>query len=197
MNKGIITGEELIKLHKEGKSIINPFVPEKVLTDINGNPILSYGLEPAGYTVRLATVFKRLTVSKTPLVPFFNDEEKEYEIITTDAPLLLEPNEVVLGITLEYLKMPRDVLGIGHTKSSYARGGIFINVTPIDPGWEGNLTLAISNLSGRKTFIFPRQGIIQIIFFRLGQETKGYYGYFQKTKGKPVATRKGGKNVKR
>jgi len=156
----IIIGEDLKTL---GEKMIIPFINEKILTNSDKKPILSYGLEAAGYTIRLNEIFKRLKEKENTLIPLLNTEN-EWETIITEEPFVINPKEIILGSSFEILKMPKDVIGIGYTKSSYARAGIFVNVTPIDPGWEGNLTLAIANLSNRKVRMVPMEGIIQVVF---------------------------------
>lgn len=139
--------------------LIEPFEPGQVQ-----GGILSYGLSSYGYDVRLAGEFK-LPVRgegtfdpKTLEVGAFTDLQAE--------ALDLPPCTFVLGRTVEYFRLPADVLALCIGKSSYARCGVLVNATPFEPGWEGHATLCIANLGPRPVRLYAGEGIAQVIFFQ-------------------------------
>jgi dCTP deaminase len=138
--------------------MIEPFEPAQ----IRGS-VISYGLSSYGYDVRLAGEFKLLPDAGSILDPkalgagAFIDVEAE----TLD----LSPHTFVLGRTIEYFRIPPDVLTLCVGKSSYARCGVLVNVTPFEPGWEGYATLCIANMGPRPVRLHAGEGIAQVLFF--------------------------------
>jgi len=142
----------------EQQRIIEPFEPAQMR-----GSVISYGLSSYGYDARLAGEFKLLPDGGGVLDPkalnvgAFNDVETE----TLD----LSPHTFVLGRTVEYFRIPPDVLTLCVGKSSYARCGVLVNVTPFEPGWEGYATLCIVNMGPRPVRLHAGEGIAQVLFF--------------------------------
>ena len=164
-----------IKTQAEQKQLINPFVPHS-----EREGVISFGLGPYGYDLRLDTTYK-ITKSDTSLLDPHQMKEDQFNTISENK-ILLSPGTSILAKTVEYLVMPKKVLGLVFGKSTYARCGILINVTPIEPEWSGFITMAIANVSNTKVALYPNEGIAQILFFESDQlplysykELKGKY----------------------
>jgi dCTP deaminase len=142
---------------KEG--MIEPFEPDQIRGDV-----ISHGVSSYGYDVRLAADFVVPPDSGEVLDPKTAAWQAFDEV--TAASLELAPGRFCLGRTVEYLRIPRDVLTLCVGKSSYARCGILVNVTPFEPGWEGYATLCIANLGGRPVRLHAGEGIAQVLFFQ-------------------------------
>ena len=140
--------------------MIEPFEPDQVRGDV-----ISYGLSSYGYDVRLAAEFRVPVDGDGPLDPkaLAPDSFARIEAVT----FLLAPGTFVLGRTVEYLRIPPDVLTLCTGKSSYARCGVLVNVTPFEPGWEGYATLSIANLGARPVRLHAGEGIAQVLFSRV------------------------------
>lgn len=149
----------------EAENIITPFEPEQV-REKNGEKVISYGVSSFGYDIRLGKHFR--SVGK----PFrATDPKKEIDadsfLVPDDGePLLLPAGSCVLGVSFEHFQMPEDVLGVCYGKSTYARCGIIVNVTPLEPEWKGHLTIEIHNSSRADCMLYPGEGIAQVVFFR-------------------------------
>ncbi len=137
--------------------LIEPFEPAQVR-----GATLSYGLSSYGYDVRLAGEFKVPLPGQVPLDPkaLQADDFADLQADTFD----LLPHTFVLGRTVEYFRLPPDVLALCIGKSSYARCGVLVNVTPFEPSWEGHATLCIANLGPRPVRLYAGEGIAQVIF---------------------------------
>ncbi len=164
--------------------MITPF-----LAHSERNGVISYGLSPFGYDIRLDEVFKSVRPDINELDPH---NCREDDFITSRAErILLPPGSFILGKSVEYFKMPAKILGIAFGKSTYARLGIIVNVTPLEPGWEGFLTISIANSSAHSVFLYPLQGIAQVLFFESDQLPLFSYsdlkGKYQKQKDITVA----------
>lgn len=151
------------------KDMIVPFVEKQVK---EGN--ISFGLSSFGYDIRLASEFKIFSPSEELVIDPKGIEESAFRKITTDAPVI-SANSFLLAKSLEYFKMPANVLGIVTGKSTYARCGLLVNVTPLEPGWEGFLTISISNTTPRPLKIYAGEGIAQVLFFESDQMCKVSY----------------------
>jgi len=105
---------------------------------------------------------------------------------------IIGPGMMLVGRSVEYICMPEDILALGFGKSSYARAGILVNITPIEPGWEGHLTIAISNISDMPIVLFPNEGIAQLVFFYCDDRPDETYadrkGKYQASKGVVLST---------
>lgn len=163
-------------------SMIDPFVDGQVR-----DGVVSYGLSSFGYDMRIAGEFRVFTpnIHNSVVDPKRIDERAmvEYE---TDDHILIPPNSYVLGRSVEYYKMPPDVLAIVLGKSTYARSGIIVNVTPLEPGWEGHVTIEISNATPLPAKVYANEGIAQVVFLQ-GESPEVSYadkaGKYQKQRG--------------
>ena len=142
------------------ENMITPF-SERVA----GSGKISYGLSPYGYDARLAPEFKIFTNVDSAVV-----DPKEFDprgfVDRTGDCCIIPPNSFALTKTVEYFKVPRDILALCIGKSTYARCGLIVNVTPLNPGWEGHVTLEISNTTPLPAKIYANEGICQFLFFR-------------------------------
>ena len=151
------------------KEMIAPFVKEQIK-----KANISFGLSSFGYDIRLANEFKLFNPPQGLIVDPKKVKEDIFRSIKTDV-CTIPANSYVLAKSLEYFKVPDNVLGIVTGKSTYARCGILINVTPLEPGWEGFLTISISNTTPRPVKIYAGEGIAQVIFFESDQKCKVSY----------------------
>lgn len=126
--------------------------------------VISFGLSSYGYDVRIADEFKIFTNVHNSIVDPKNFDPKSFIDFRGDI-CVIPPNSFALGRTVEYFKIPPNVMTVCVGKSTYARCGIITNVTPLEPGWEGHVTLEISNTSPLPARIYANEGIAQILFF--------------------------------
>lgn len=142
--------------------MIDPFEDTQCRSTERGN-IISYGVSSYGYDVRCANEFKIFTNINSAIVdPKAFDENSFIDLKT--AVCIIPPNSFVLARTIEYLRIPRNILTICLGKSTYARCGIIVNVTPLEPEWEGHVTLEFSNTTPLPAKIYANEGVAQIIF---------------------------------
>lgn len=143
--------------------MIKPFEPNQTIgvTSIKG--VISFGLSSYGYDIRLADEFKVFNPSDKTIIDPKNFNSNCLIDIKADH-CIIPPNSFILGRTIEYFKIPRNILTICFGKSTYARCGIIVNITPFEPEWEGYATLEISNTSPQAAKIYANEGIAQIIF---------------------------------
>ncbi len=127
--------------------------------------IISYGVSSYGYDARVAPEFKIFTNVDSAIVDPKNFSEHSFVERNTDV-CIIPPNSFALGRTVEYFKIPRDVLVICLGKSTYARCGIIVNVTPLEPEWEGHVTLEFSNTTPLPAKIYANEGVCQFLFFK-------------------------------
>jgi dCTP deaminase len=152
---------------------ITPFVWEQV-KEVNGEGVISYGLSSYGYDIRCTNHFKVFTNLNSGIVDpknfsntNFNDMHGDYCIIP--------PNSFALTSSFEYIKVPRDCLIICLGKSTYARCGIIVNITPLEPEWEGYITMEISNTTPLPVKIYANEGIAQLIFLKANNKCEISY----------------------
>ena len=126
--------------------------------------VISYGVSSYGYDVRVGRHFKVFTNARCAVVDPKNFDPKSFVDVQTDA-CLVPPNSFALARSIEYFRIPRDVLTLCVGKSTYARCGIIVNVTPFEPEWEGHVTLEISNTTPLPARIYANEGLCQILFF--------------------------------
>ncbi len=139
--------------------LIQPFVETQVR-----NSVISYGLSSYGYDIRVADEFKIFTnISSTIVDPKLFDPRSFVDVKAETC--IIPPNSFALARTVEYFKIPRNILTICVGKSTYARCGIIVNVTPFEPEWEGTATLEISNTTPLPAKIYANEGIAQVLFF--------------------------------
>lgn len=148
----------------EKEEMISPFAPMQVREE-NGKRIISYGTSSYGYDVRCAPEFKIFTNIHSTMVDPKNFDEKSFVDVNADV-CIIPPNSFALARTVEYFKIPRDVLTICLGKSTYARCGLIINVTPLEPEWEGHVTLEISNTTQLPAKVYANEGIAQMLFLQ-------------------------------
>jgi dCTP deaminase len=148
--------------------------------------VISYGLSSYGYDLRVADEFKIFTNVNNALVDPKKFDEKSFVTVQTDI-CIVPPNSFALARSVEYFKIPRSVLTICVGKSTYARCGIIVNVTPFEPEWEGFVTLEISNTTPLPARIYANEGLCQIIFFESDEVCETSYadrkGKYQAQKG--------------
>jgi dCTP deaminase len=140
--------------------MINPFCEDQI-----GKGVVSYGLSSYGYDIRVGREFKIFTNVNTTVVDPKNFDNQSIVDIETDVAII-PANSFALARTVEYFKMPNDVLAICLGKSTYARCGIIVNVTPFEPGFEGHITIEISNTTPLPAKIYANEGIAQVLFLQ-------------------------------
>jgi dCTP deaminase len=140
--------------------MIEPFVDDQVRQGV-----ISYGVSSYGYDVRVGDQFKVFTNVYNTVVDPKNFDPKSFVDIKADQ-CVIPPNSFALASTIEYFRIPRDVLTICLGKSTYARCGIIVNVTPFEPEWEGHVTIEISNTTPLPAKIYANEGIAQVLFFQ-------------------------------
>jgi len=142
------------------KQMIEPFCEEQI-----GKGVISFGVSSYGYDLTVGNEFKIFTNVNSTVVDPKNFDDNNVIDFTGDV-CIVPPNSFALASTIEYFKMPRDVLGIVLGKSTYARCGIIVNVTPIEPEFEGHITIEISNTTPLPAKIYANEGIAQLLFFQ-------------------------------
>ncbi len=141
------------------QKMIDPFEESQVREGV-----ISYGLSSYGYDIRVADEFKIFTNINTTIVDPKDFSRQSF--VDFQGPIcIIPPNSFALARTVEYFRIPRSILTICVGKSTYARCGIIVNVTPFEPEWEGHATLEISNTTPLPARIYAREGIAQVIFF--------------------------------
>lgn len=142
------------------KQMIEPFCE-----DLTTKGVVSYGLSSYGYDIRVGNEFKIFTNINASLVDPKNFHEQNVVSHVGDE-CIVPPNSFALATTVEYFKIPHDVLAVCLGKSTYARCGIIVNVTPFEPGFEGFITIEISNTTPLPAKIYANEGIAQVLFFQ-------------------------------
>ena len=143
--------------------MIEPFEPNQVKQQ-NGHKIVSYGTSSYGYDIRCSDEFKLFTNINSTIVDPKNFGANSFVDVKNDV-CIIPPNSFALARTVEYFRIPRNVLTICLGKSTYARCGIIVNVTPFEPEWEGYVTLEFSNTTPLPAKIYANEGVAQVIFF--------------------------------
>ena len=143
--------------------MIDPFEPNQIRTH-GGDRIISFGTSSYGYDIRCANDFKIFTNINSAIVDPKNFDDNSFVDIKSDV-CIIPPNSFALARTVEHFRIPRNVLTICLGKSTYARCGIIVNVTPLEPEWEGHVTLEFSNTSPLPAKIYANEGVAQVIFF--------------------------------
>lgn len=135
---------------------------------------ISYGVSSYGYDIRIANEFKIFTNVNSTIVDPKNFDERSLVTVTADH-CIIPPNSFALAKTVEYFRIPRNVLTVCVGKSTYARCGIIVNVTPFEPEWEGFVTLEVSNTTPLPAKIYANEGIAQVLFFESDEECEVSY----------------------
>ena len=151
------------------KSMIKPFEDRQVRKGT-----ISYGLSSYGYDIRIADEFKIFTNINTTIVDPKGFDPRSFVDVQGEVAVI-PPNSFALGRSVEYFKIPRNVLTICVGKSTYARCGIITNVTPFEPEWEGYVTLEISNTTPLPAKIYANEGIAQVLFFESDEACETSY----------------------
>jgi dCTP deaminase len=175
-----IKSDRWIKRMALERQMIEPFVDDQVRQGV-----ISYGVSSYGYDVRVGNEFKVFTnVYNTVVDPKAFDPKSFVDIVADEC--IIPPNSFALASTVEYFRIPRDILTVCLGKSTYARCGIIVNVTPFEPEWEGHVTLEISNTTPLPAKIYANEGIAQVLFFQSDEECEKSY---KDKKGKYQAQR--------
>ncbi|MES2205027.1 MAG: dCTP deaminase [Pseudomonadota bacterium] len=162
-----IQSDKWITKMAQEQGMIEPFSPSQV-REVNGKKIVSYGVSSYGYDVRCAPEFKVFTNINSAIVDPKNFTNDSFVDVNSDV-CIIPPNSFALARTVEYFRIPRDVLVVCLGKSTYARCGIIVNVTPLEPEWEGQVTLEFSNTTNLPAKIYANEGVAQMLFL-LGNE---------------------------
>jgi dCTP deaminase len=167
-------------------AMIEPFVENQVRAGV-----ISFGLSSYGYDIRVADEFKVFTNVYNTVVDPKNFDPRSFVDIKT-AVCIIPPNSFALARTIEYFRIPRDILTICLGKSTYARCGIIVNVTPFEPEWEGYVTMEISNTTPLPAKIYANEGIAQVLFFQSDEVCEVSYrdkkGKYQAQQGVTLPT---------
>ena len=176
-----VLSDRWIKKMALEQEMIKPFVANQ-----KSNNSISYGLSSYGYDARVSDEFKIFTDVDSAVVDP-KDFKKDGFVSKKSKVCIIPPNSFVLATTVEYFKIPKDVLVICLGKSTYARCGIIVNVTPLEPGWEGHVTLEFSNTTPLPAKIYANDGVAQFIFLKGNEKPEVTYadrnGKYQGQKG--------------
>lgn len=159
-----IKADRWIKKMALEHGMISPFEEKQVRQGV-----ISFGLSSYGYDVRIADEFKIFTNVFGAVVDPKNFDPKSFVDFKGEV-CIIPPNSFALGRTVEYFRIPRNSMTICVGKSTYARCGIITNVTPLEPGWEGHVTLEVSNTTPLPAKIYANEGIAQILFFESDEQ---------------------------
>ena len=159
-----IKSDKWIKKMAQESRLIDPFINKQVKHTEEAGSTISYGLSSYGYDVRCADEFKIFTNINSAIVDPKNFDEGSFIDLKSEV-CVIPPNSFALARTVEYFKIPRNVLTICLGKSTYARCGIIVNVTPLEPEWEGHVTLEFSNTTSLPAKIYANEGVAQMLFF--------------------------------
>ncbi len=168
-----IKSDKWIRRMAEQRGMIEPFVPQQLRSGSAGK-IISHGTSSYGYDVRCSTEFKVFTNFNSVIVDPKNFCEKSFVDVTSDV-CIIPPNSFALARSVEYLRIPRNVLVICVGKSTYARCGIIVNVTPLEPEWEGHITLEFSNTTPLPAKIYANEGVAQLLFLESDEDCETSY----------------------
>jgi dCTP deaminase len=168
------------------QGMIEPFSEDQVRAAKDGTPIISYGVSSYGYDLRVSNQFHIFTNVHGAVVDPKAFDKKSLVEVEGDV-CLIPPNSFALAMSVEYFRIPRNVITICLGKSTYARCGIIVNVTPFEPEWEGHVVLEISNTSPLPAKVYAGEGLAQVLFFESDTPCKTSYadrhGKYQKQKG--------------
>jgi len=169
----MIKSDKWIRKMAEEKGMIEPFESGQV-REVDGNRVISYGTSSYGYDLRCANEFKIFTNINSAMVDPKAFDSNSFVDNTGDV-CIIPPNSFCLARTVEYFRIPRNVLTICLGKSTYARCGIIVNVTPLEPEWEGHVTLEFSNTTPLPAKIYANEGVAQVIFLESDEECETSY----------------------
>ena len=176
-----IKADRWIKKMALEHGMIEPFEDRQVREGV-----VSYGLSSYGYDIRVADEFKVFTNINSTVVDPKNFDARSFVDVQADV-CIIPPNSFALAKTVEYFRIPRDVLTVCVGKSTYARCGLIVNVTPFEPEWEGYVTLEISNTTPLPAKVYANEGIAQVLFFQSDESCEVSYadkaGKYQNQQG--------------
>ncbi len=158
-----IKSDKWIRRMAEQQGMIEPFESGQVRDSGHGR-VISYGTSSYGYDVRCSDEFKIFTNINSAIVDPKDFDSNSFVDVKSDV-CIIPPNSFALARTVEFFRIPRDVLTICLGKSTYARCGIIVNVTPLEPEWEGHVTLEFSNTTTLPAKIYANEGVAQMLFF--------------------------------
>ncbi|MCP0914768.1 MULTISPECIES: dCTP deaminase [Legionella] len=180
-----IKSDHWIEMMALEHGMISPFQRGQVRNSDKG-PIISYGVSSYGYDVRCANEFKIFTNINSAIVDPKSFDANSFVNVESDV-CIIPPNSFALARTVEYFRIPRNILTICLGKSTYARCGIIVNVTPLEPEWEGHVTLEFSNTTPLPAKIYANEGVAQMIFLEANEVCEVSYkdrsGKYQGQKG--------------
>src|SRR6188768_3435208 len=164
-----IKADKWIRRMAREHGMIEPFEDRQVREGV-----VSYGLSSYGYDIRVADEFKVFTNINSTVVDPKNFDARSFVDIKADV-CIIPPNSFALAKTVEYFRIPRKVLTVCVGKSTYARCGLIVNVTPFEPQWEGYVTLEISNTTPLPAKVYANEGLAQVLFFEADEECEISY----------------------
>src|SRR5579863_791294 len=180
-----IKSDKWIRRMAREHGLIEPFASGQVREN-DGARIISYGTSSYGYDVRCAREFKIFTNINSTIVDPKHFDAKSFVDVVADV-CIIPPNSFALARTVELFRIPRNVLTVCLGKSTYARCGIIVNVTPLEPEWEGHVTLEFSNTTPLPAKIYANEGVAQVLFFESDEVCETSYkdrgGKYQGQKG--------------
>jgi len=181
-----IKSDKWIRETSLSQGMIKPFTEKQISLGK-----ISYGLSSYGYDLRVGHEFKIFTNVNSSVVDPKNFDPSSFIDFKGDI-CVIPPNSFALAASVEYMKIPRDVLCVCVGKSTYARCGIITNVTPLEPGWEGHITLEISNTTTLPAKIYAGEGLVQVLFFQGDEVCETSYadrgGKYQGQRGITIPT---------
>lgn len=169
----MIKSDKWIRRMAEQQGMIEPFESGQV-RQVDGQRVISFGTSSYGYDMRCANEFKIFTNINSAMVDPKDFDSNSFVDVTQDV-CIIPPNSFCLARTVEYFRIPRNVLTICLGKSTYARCGIIVNVTPLEPEWEGHVTLEFSNSTPLPAKIYANEGVAQVIFLESDEECETSY----------------------
>jgi dCTP deaminase len=162
----ILSDREIAEYAQKG--MIDPFINHQV-SQVNGQKVISYGLSSYGYDIRIASEFKKMRPGTDHDVDPLNFHSEIMEHINTDNFIRIEPHSFVLGHSIEWFDIPRELMSICLGKSTLARCGLVVNITPLESEWRGRITVEISNTTPRPARVYAGQGVAQVLFLKASQ----------------------------
>lgn len=180
-----IKSDRWIKDQVLRNNMITPFEEEQVRFSLNSeredphgtspNRLISYGTSSYGYDIRAADEWKVFTNINTTIVDPKAFDAKSFVDVSGAGYVIIPPNSFALARSIEYMKIPRNVLVVCLGKSTYARCGIIVNVTPLEPEWQGHITLEFSNTTPLPAKVYANEGVAQLLFFESDEECERSY----------------------
>ncbi|MBE9609739.1 dCTP deaminase [Chitinilyticum piscinae] len=164
-----IKSDKWIRRMAQEHGMIEPFIPGQI-KERDGARIVSFGTSSYGYDIRCADEFKVFTNLNSTIVDPKNFDENSFVDVSGKGYCIIPPNSFALARTVEYFRIPRNVLTVCLGKSTYARCGIIVNVTPFEPEWEGYVTLEFSNTTPLPAKIYADEGVAQVLFFEADED---------------------------